>query len=141
MQVPLSMTIPPADPREVPAAASESKSIRTSHFDAGRIFIDDPPGTAAFSGRSECSMPPAYSFRSSRNGTPSGASNTPGRFTWPDRQNSFGPVFLGGRPMEANQAAPRSAMRVTLASVSTLLMMVGQPDSPTTAGNGGLMRG
>src|SRR5213594_3127139 len=100
MQVLLSRTKPPADPRDVPAAASESKSIRTSHFDAGRIFIDEPPGTAALSGRSGCLMPLAYSLRSSRNGTPRGASNTPGRFTCPDRQNSFGPVFFGGRPIE-----------------------------------------
>ena len=141
MQVPLSMTIPPAEPSDVPAAARESKSISTSHFDAGRIFMEEPPGTAALSGRSGCTMPPACSFRSSRNGTPSGASNTPGRLTCPDRQNSFGPVFLGGRPIEANQAAPRSAIRVTLASVSTLLMIVGQPYRPTIAGKGGLMRG
>ncbi len=71
---------------------------------------------------------------------PSGASKTPGRLTWPDRQKSFGPVFFG-RPMDANQAEPRSAISVTLASVSTLLMMVGQPYRPTIAGNGGLRRG
>jgi hypothetical protein len=74
MQVLLSITMPPADPRLVPAAASESKSSSTSQRDAGSTFIDDPPGTAALSGRSGCSMPPACSLSSSMNGMPSGAS-------------------------------------------------------------------
>ena len=39
------------------------------------------------------------------------------------------------------QAAPFATMCGTTASVSTLLMVVGQPKSPAAAGNGGLIRG
>ena len=38
-------------------------------------------------------------------------------------------------------AAPRWTMGGTAASVSTLLIVVGMPNTPRSAGNGGLMRG
>jgi len=44
-------------------------------------------------------------------------------------------------PSPAYQPAPRSKMCGTEASVSTLFTTVGAPNSPTTAGNGGLRRG
>jgi hypothetical protein len=69
-----------------------------------------------------------------------GASNTPGRLTWPLTQNSFGPPFFSG-PIAANHSAPRVITSGTLQSVSTLLTAVGHPQAPSTAGNGGLKRG
>jgi hypothetical protein len=39
------------------------------------------------------------------------------------------------------QSAPLFRMCGTAASVSTLLIVVGMPNTPETAGNGGLMRG
>ena len=54
------------------------------------------------------------------------ASYTPGRATCPLMQNSFGPVFLSG-PIAANHSAPFTRISGTFASVSTLLMTVGQP--------------
>src|SRR5262249_39646730 len=68
------------------------------------------------------------------------ASYTPGRFTWPLTQYSFGPPFFSG-PSAAYHSAPLATMIGTLQSVSTLLTAVGLPYSPTTAGNGGLLRG
>src|SRR5262249_47682727 len=65
---------------------------------------------------------------------------TPGRFTCPLTQYSFGPPFFSG-PSPAYHSTPRSTMSGTLQRVSTLLTAVGLPYSPTTAGNGGLLRG
>jgi hypothetical protein len=39
------------------------------------------------------------------------------------------------------QAAPRFTICGTAANVSTLLIVVGMPNRPAAAGNGGLMRG
>ena len=50
------------------------------------------------------------------------------------------PEFFG-RPSAANQAPPRRRIVGTTAIVSTLLTVVGQPYSPTAAGNGGFSRG
>ena len=44
-------------------------------------------------------------------------------------------------PIAANAAPPSSTIAGTLASVSTLLTAVGLPNSPTSTGNGGLLRG
>ena len=48
---------------------------------------------------------------------------------------------LLGRPIPANQSAPRRKMVGTTAIDSTLLTVVGAPYRPTLAGNGGFMRG
>src|ERR1700691_4200163 len=69
-----------------------------------------------------------------------GSSYTPGLAMLPLRQNRRVPPFLGV-PNLAYQSAPPRIMCGTLASVSALLMTVGPPQSPTTAGNGGRMRG
>ena len=61
-------------------------------------------------------------------------------FTWPEMQNSFVPVLFG-RPSAENQAAPRRRMVGATAMLSTLFTVVGQPYSPTPAGNGGFIRG
>src|SRR5215217_5217036 len=61
---------------------------------------------------------------------------------WPQIEISLVPVLLGlPRQSALYQAAPRLRMWGTAASVSTLLMVVGMPNRPATAGNGGLMRG
>src|ERR1700710_2350533 len=61
----------------------------------------------------------------------------------PHTENSFVPVLLvlSGRPYCLYQAAPFLMMYGAAANVSTLLMVVGLPNKPATAGNGGLMRG
>ena len=70
--------------------------------------------------------PPAWVSISSRNGMPIASSTLQGFCTWPEMQNSLVPVLLG-RPMPANQAAPRRRMSGTTAIDSTLLTVVGQP--------------
>src|SRR5215210_2264844 len=61
---------------------------------------------------------------------------------WPQTDTSFVPVLLGfPRQSDLYQAAPRFRMWGTALSVSTLLIVVGSPNRPATAGNGGLMRG
>ena len=52
------------------------------------------------------------------------ASYTPGRFTCPLTQYSFGPPFFSG-PSAANHSAPFRTMSGTLQSVSTLFTAVG----------------
>src|SRR5919205_4409768 len=68
------------------------------------------------------------------------ASYTPGFLTWPLTQYSFGPPFFSG-PSAAYHSGPFWTISGTLQSVSTLLTAVGLPYRPTTAGNGGLLRG
>src|SRR5207244_10515591 len=66
----------------------------------------------------------------------------PGRCTCPHTEKSFVPVLLGfDRHSALYQAAPRLMMGGTAASVSTLLIVVGSPNNPAAAGNGGLIRG
>merc|ERR1711988_1651976 len=55
-------------------------------------------------------------------------------------QNSLVPwLFL--RPKPANQSAPRRQISGATATVSTLATVVGQPNTPTAAGKGGLSLG
>jgi hypothetical protein len=61
-------------------------------------------------------------------------------FTFPDIQNIFVPVFFGF-PIEANHLPPLLSIVGTTAIVSTLFTIVGQPYSPTNAGNGGFNLG
>ena len=49
--------------------------------------------------------------------------------------------MLVGVPIVLNQVAPRRMIAGTCEIVSTLLTVVGQPQSPYTAGNGGRLRG
>ena len=92
-------------------------------------LYDRPPG-----------MPPPMSKTISRSGVPIATSTRPVRATLPESANTFVPL-LDAVPIDENHAAPRSTMAGTLASVSTLLMTVGLPKRPRTAGNGGLGRG
>ena len=68
--------------------------------------------------------PPACPSINSRSVMLIDASNTPGFFTCPLTQYSFGPPFFSG-PSFANQSAPFETMSGTLQSVSTLLTAVG----------------
>ena len=127
MQTLSSITITPAEPSMLPLAASVSKSIgRSAHSAAVMTAADDPPGITALSLRVGTSMPPHCSEMSVMSGMPSSASYTPGFLRCPDMQNSFGPEFFS-LPMLMNQSAPRSTMKGTQHSVSTLLMVVGLP--------------
>ena len=76
----------------------------------------------------------------SRSVAPNSTSYVPGLATWPDRQNSLGPVDVGV-PICAYASPPIVTMCGMLASVSTLLTTVGLPNSPISTGNGGLLRG
>src|ERR1700722_3738754 len=64
----------------------------------------------------------------------------PGLLTCPEIEYSRVPPFFGV-PRLAYQSPPLRMMAGTVLRDSALLMMVGQPYSPTTAGNGGLIRG
>src|SRR6476646_1127488 len=60
----------------------------------------------------------------------------------PQMEISLVPVLLGfPRQSDLYHAAPRLMMCGTAARVSTLLIVVGIPKTPDTAGNGGLIRG
>ena len=52
----------------------------------------------------------------------------------------FGPEFLG-LPKLANHVPPLLQISGATATVSTLVTVVGQPKTPTSAGNGGFNRG
>ena len=71
---------------------------------------------------------------------PIGASYWPGRVTCPDSEYSVMPLDFSV-PIEENQSAPFLMMTGTDAIDSTLLITVGQPYRPATAGNGGRSRG
>src|SRR5690606_7288745 len=68
------------------------------------------------------------------------SSTVMGLLTCPEMQNSFVP-WLFFRPKLANHEPPRRRMVGDTATVSTLVTVVGQPNTPTLAGNGGFKRG
>src|SRR5215213_110421 len=60
----------------------------------------------------------------------------------PHTEYNLVPVLLGfDSDIPLYHAAPFMMISGTAASVSTLLIVVGWPNTPDTAGNGGLMRG
>src|SRR5690348_17975214 len=60
----------------------------------------------------------------------------------PHTEKSLVPALFGFESdIDLYHAAPRFRMCGTAASVSTLLIVVGLPKRPATAGKGGLMRG
>ena len=85
-------------------------------------------------------MPPPMSKMISRRVVPIGTSMRPELFTLPVSANTFVP-FVVAVPILLNHSAPLLMMTGMFASVSTLLMTVGRPQRPLTAGNGGRGRG
>jgi hypothetical protein len=63
-----------------------------------------------------------------------------GVFTWPEILNNFVPE-LRARPKLKNQAPPRRQIAGATATVSTFATVVGQPNTPMSAGNGGFNLG
>ncbi len=92
-------------------------------------FTSPPPGT-----------PPPISCTISRNGVPMGTSIRPVLVIFPARANTFVPLLFSV-PMLAYHSAPLRMMVGIFANVSTLLMSVGNPQSPLSAGKGGRGRG
>merc|ERR1712242_461281 len=79
---------------------------------------------------------PAWILISSFRGMLISSSTVQGLFTWPLMLKSLVPLFLA-RPKLANQSPPRLQIAGATATVSTLVTVVGQPNTPTSAGNGG----
>src|ERR1700684_1720956 len=105
---------------------------------AGTTGQEEPPGITALSLR-PFHTPPAISIRS-LNGMPKGNSKLPGLSTCPETEKiTVPPEFTGPKP--ANHAAPLRRMVGTDAKLWVLLMVVGLPNKPKLAGNGGLKRG
>src|SRR5258708_6222175 len=105
---------------------------------AGKPMREGPPGMTAFSLR-PFHTPPHSSIRSLK-GIPIGNSRLPGFSTWPETEKiTVPPEFTGPNP--ANQAAPLRMMVGTEAKLCALLMVVGVPNKPKLAGNGGWKRG
>ena len=73
-------------------------------------------------------------------GVPSGISTRPVFFTLPTSENTFVPALLV-LPVSVNHAGPCDTIGAMLYQVSTLLMLVGLPQSPFCAGKGGRGRG
>ena len=92
--------------------------------------LNSPPST----------MPPPMSNTMSRSEMPIGTSTSPEFTTRPARANTLVPL-LSAVPIDAYQAAPLRMMGAMLANVSTLLISVGWPHKPDTAGYGGRGRG
>src|ERR1700712_5843642 len=84
--------------------------------------------------------PPQCFSSSSRSGMLISSSTVQGLLTCPDIQKSFVPEFLS-RPNDANQFPPRRQIVGATAIVSTLATVLGQPNKPTAAGNGGFNLG
>src|ERR1700722_7506816 len=105
---------------------------------AGTTMQEEPPGITALSLR-PFHTPPQSSIRSLK-GIPMGNSKLQGLVTWPETEKiAVPPEFTGPRP--ANHAAPLRRMVGTVAKLWVLLMVVGLPNKPKFAGNGGLKRG
>ena len=76
----------------------------------------------------------------SRSVVPIGTSTNPILFTFPPNANTFVP-FEVSVPIEEYHSAPFNIILVIFANVSTLLISVGFPHSPHSAGYGGFTLG
>ena len=94
-----------------------------------------PPVCTALNARPS-TMPPPMSNTISRRVVPIGTSTSPVFTTRPARAKTLVPLLVAV-PIAANQSPPLRMMGAMLANVSTLLMSVGRPQSPDTAGYGG----
>src|SRR4051795_880197 len=84
--------------------------------------------------------PPPISSTMVRRGVPIGTSIRPVRRILPASANTLVPLLFSV-PIEANHSAPLRMIGGMLANVSTLLISVGQPHNPFSAGYGGRGRG
>src|ERR1700716_1675055 len=139
MQWESSITITPPEPAMEPARATSSRSVETSSPHSGSTGAEHPPGQKAFT-RRRGGGPPAISMITSRKLIPSSISKTPGFCTLPLTETRRLPLELP-RPNLAYSAPPLATIQGTLDSVSTLLISVGRPQAPLTAGKGGRERG
>src|SRR6516162_6474791 len=84
--------------------------------------------------------PPPISSTIFRRLVPIGTSMRPVLVILPASANTLVPLLFSV-PMPANHSAPLRKIGGTFANVSTLLINVGQPHNPLSAGNGGRGRG
>src|ERR1700682_854763 len=102
---------------------------------------DAPPGMTALNFL-PCGGPPHKPYRHFLKGNPITTSYVPGRWTLPHTEKSFVPVLFGfDSDIFLYQSAPFIRIGAAAISVSTLLMVVGMPNTPENAGNGGFVRG
>ncbi|EKD25805.1 MAG: hypothetical protein ACD_79C01497G0001 [uncultured bacterium] len=85
-------------------------------------------------------IPPPILNTMSLTVVPIATSTSPVLVIFPDNANTLVPLLFNV-PTALNFSNPCSNIQGRLASVSTLLIMVGFPNNPDTAGNGGLGRG
>ena len=98
---------------------------------------DGPPVCTALNG---LNSPPPISKIIFLSVVPIGTSISPVRRTRPTRENVFVPL-QASVPKSVYQSAPRRMIFAIVPRVSTLLIIVGLPHNPATAGNGGRVRG
>src|SRR4030042_1666281 len=79
--------------------------------------------------------PPPTSKISSLRVIPIGTSTSPVLFTFPAKAKTLVPLLVSV-PIPAYHSGPLSIILATLAQVSTLLILVGFPQRPETAGKG-----
>ena len=111
----------------------------TSKCSAGIHPPEGPPVWAALNFLPS-GTPPPISSTISRRVVPIGTSTRPVCRILPPKAKTFVP-FDFSVPTELNQSAPFKIIWHMLAYVSTLFKMVGLPNRPLTAGNGGRGRG
>ena len=139
MQVLSSITTMPPEPMIDPSWARESYSTGTSRNWAGMHPPEGPPVCTALNCLPR-GIPPPISKIIESSEVPIGTSTKPLLATFPVRANTAVPLLFSV-PRLANHSAPLSMITGTVASVFTLLMMVGFPSKPDCAGKGGRGRG
>src|ERR1019366_2338152 len=139
MRVDSSITIMPPEPMIEPRRVSDSYSPGGSISWGGMHPPDAPPVCTALIFAPSGAPPPISSTICLR-GVPIGTSIRPVLAILPASANTFVPLLLPV-PMAAYQSAPLRMIGGMFARVSTLLISVGQPQRPLSAGKGGRGRG
>ena len=106
---------------------------------AGMQPPEGPPICTALNFLSFCIPPPSLKIISLML-IPIGTSTSPERLIFPARANTFVPLLFSV-PYLAYSSEPCNKIQGMLASVSTLLILVGFCHSPDSAGNGGRFLG